>query len=94
MDEIKKIPPSEPVYNVTYVDVYESTPEVVYVGYTPGYMWSYPWYGVPDLRHGLVLPAVLGPVATTRVPSPYGMHVGYNPYTGWGMGFTVTRSAS
>ena len=38
MDEIKKIPPSEPVYNVTNVTVYESTPEVVYVGYTPGYV--------------------------------------------------------
>lgn len=36
--EIDKIPPSSPVYNTTYVTIYESTPEVVYVGYTPGYM--------------------------------------------------------
>ena len=46
-DEIAKIPPSSPVYNTTYVNVYESTPEVVYTGYTPGYLWSYPYYGVP-----------------------------------------------
>ncbi len=34
---IYTIPPSSPVHNVTYVKVYGSTPEVVYVGYTPGY---------------------------------------------------------
>ena len=42
-DEIQKIPPSSPVYNTTHVHIYESTPEVVYVGYTPGYMWSFPY---------------------------------------------------
>ncbi len=47
MEEIKKIPPSEPVYNVSHVEENQSTPQVVYVGYTPGYLWSYPWYGVP-----------------------------------------------
>lgn len=46
-DEIKQIPPSSPVYNTTYVTVYDSTPDVVYVGYTPGYLWSFPYYGVP-----------------------------------------------
>ncbi|MBE0592676.1 MAG: carbohydrate-binding family V/XII, partial [Gemmatimonadales bacterium] len=46
-DEIQQIPPSAPVYNTTYVHVYESTPQVVYVGYYPGYMWSFPYYGVP-----------------------------------------------
>ena len=39
-DEIYDIPPSSPVHNVTYVYIYESTPEVVYVGYTPGYYGS------------------------------------------------------
>jgi len=34
---IYTIPPSSPMHNVTYVKVYGSTPEVVYVGYTPGY---------------------------------------------------------
>lgn len=36
--EIYKIPPTSPVYYVTYVRVYGSTPDEVYFGYTPGYM--------------------------------------------------------
>jgi hypothetical protein len=36
-EAIYTIPPSSPVHYVTYVKVYRSTPEVVYVGYTPGY---------------------------------------------------------
>jgi hypothetical protein len=35
--EIYSIPPSSPLHYVTYVKVYDSTPEVVHVGYTPGY---------------------------------------------------------
>jgi len=34
---IYSIPPSAPLHYVTYVKVYDSTPEVVHVGYTPGY---------------------------------------------------------
>src|SRR5690606_29441282 len=51
-EQIQKIPPSSPVYNTTYVQVYESTPEVVYVGYRPGYMWSFPYYGAPVYGSG------------------------------------------
>ncbi len=35
---IYTIPPSSPLYYVTYVQIYDATPEVVYVGYTPGYL--------------------------------------------------------
>jgi hypothetical protein len=35
--EIYSIPPSSSLHYVTYVKVYGSTPDVVYVGYTPGY---------------------------------------------------------
>jgi hypothetical protein len=35
------IPPSSPVYNVTYVYVYGATPRYVYTGYLPGYLGSY-----------------------------------------------------
>jgi len=34
---IYSIPPSSPLHYVTYVKVYRSTPDVVHVGYTPGY---------------------------------------------------------
>jgi hypothetical protein len=35
---IYTIPPASPLHYVTYVHVYGSTPAVVYVGYTPGYL--------------------------------------------------------
>ena len=38
---IYSIPRSSPLYYVTYVRVYDANPEVVYVGYTPGYVGSY-----------------------------------------------------
>ncbi len=38
---IYTIPPSCPVYNVRYVYVYDSTPDVVYCGYLPGYTGCY-----------------------------------------------------
>lgn len=40
-DDVYSIPPSSPVYNVTYVRVYSSTPDYVVVGYTAGYLWGY-----------------------------------------------------
>jgi len=85
--EIKQIPPSSPVYNVTYADVYASTPDVVYVGYTPGYMGTYPYYGVPVYGTGWYYPPYMGGVYYPR-PVTFGLHVTYNPWTGWGMGMT------
>jgi hypothetical protein len=83
-DEIYTIPPSCPIYNVKYVYVYESTPEVVYVGYTPGYTYSYVyggvivygtgWYYHPWYRHYYY------PRAIT-----WGFGLRYNSYTGWGL---------
>jgi hypothetical protein len=35
--EIYSIPASSPLHYLTYVKIYDSTPEYVYVGYTPGY---------------------------------------------------------
>ena len=84
---IKQIPPSSPVYNLTYVEIYGSTPEVVYVGYTPGYMWTYPYYGVPVYGTGWHYVAHYGAVYYPR-PVTYGVAVSYNPYAGWGVGTT------
>lgn len=85
--EIAKIPPSSPVYNTTYVHVYEATPEVVYVGYTPGYLWSFPYYGVPVYGTGWYYPPYWGSVYYPRPPT-WGLHVGYNPWTGWSFGMS------
>jgi hypothetical protein len=84
-DEIAKIPPSSPVYNTTHVHIYESTPEVVYVGYTPGYLWSFPYYGVPVYGTGWYYPPYWGRYYYPRPPT-WGLHVGYNPWTGWNFG--------
>ncbi|NEI96435.1 SH3 domain-containing protein [Rhizobium ruizarguesonis] len=40
-DEIYKIPASSPVYNVTYVRVYDTEPAAVWYGYTAGYLGAY-----------------------------------------------------
>tara|TARA_R110002110_G_scaffold3754_1_gene19521 strand:- start:46689 stop:48908 length:2220 start_codon:yes stop_codon:yes gene_type:complete len=85
-DKIAKIPPSSPVYNTTYVTIYDSTPNVVYVGYTPGYLWSFPYYGVPVYGTGWYYPPYYGPgVYYPRAPT-WGFNVGYNPWTGWSFG--------
>ena len=85
-DEIQEIPPSSPVYNTTHVHVYQSTPQVVYVGYTPGYLWSFPYYGVPFYGTGYYYrPWWAGPVYYPRPPT-WGFQVGYNPWTGWSFG--------
>jgi hypothetical protein len=86
-DEIGKIPPSSPVYNTTHVHIYESTPEVVYVGYTPGYLWSFPYYGVPVYGTGWYYPPYYGRWYYPRPPT-FGFHVGYNPWTGWNFGMS------
>ena len=84
-DDIARIPPSSPVYNVTHVHIYESTPEVVYVGYTPGYTWSFPYYGVPVYGTGWYYPPYGGGFYYPRPPT-WGFHVGYNPWSGWNFG--------
>lgn len=85
-EAIAQIPPSSPMYNTTYVTVYDSTPDVVYVGYTPGYMWSYPYYGVPIYGTGWYYPPYyVGGWYYPRPPT-WGLHVGYNPWTGWNVG--------
>jgi hypothetical protein len=86
-EQIQQIPPSAPVYNTTYVQVYESTPEVVYVGYRPGYLWSFPYYGVPVYGTGWYYPPYWGGIYYPRVPT-WGFHVGWNPWTGWTFGLS------
>lgn len=89
-DEIAKIPASSPVYNTTYVNVYKSTPEVVYVGYTPGYLWSFPYYGVPVYGSGWYYRPYPGPWYYPHNPT-WGFNVGYNPWTGWNFGVSWTN---
>jgi hypothetical protein len=88
---IYTIPPSSPLHYVTYVRIYEATPTVVYVGYTPGYLGTViepsgtvvygtgyvysPWIGA------VWYPA---PVTYTVAAAPI-----YNPYVGFTFGFAM-----
>jgi hypothetical protein len=86
---LEDIPPSCPVYDVRYVYIYDSTPEVVYDGYLPGYLGCYPYYGTvvygTGYRYG-----------TWRTRDHYyprrftwGFHARYNPWLSrWSFGFS------
>ena len=85
---VADIPPSSPAYNTKYVKVYDSTPEVVYVGYTPGYVGSYIYgptvvWGTGWYYHPWISPYYYYPWHST-----WGFHVSYNSWTGWGFGLS------
>jgi hypothetical protein len=86
--QVDSIPAGSPVYNTKYVYVYESTPEVVYVGYTPAYMGCYPYYGTVVYGTGWYYPPYVSPYAYYPHPATYGFSVHYNSYTGWSFGMS------
>jgi hypothetical protein len=80
------IPPSNPNHNVTYVHVYDASPEVVHVGYTSGYLGSYYYDGCTVYGTGWRYPGWYGDAYYPR-SSTWGFHSMYNGYTGaWGFG--------
>lgn len=85
-DEVDDLPPSSEVYNVKYVYIYDSTPEVVYVGYYPGYTYSYVYGGVVVYGTGYYYNPWYGHYYYPR-PVTWGFGVHWNPWTGWGFSF-------
>jgi hypothetical protein len=88
---IYTIPPSSPLYYVTYVRIYEATPQVVYVGYTPGYMGTVVSpYGTIIYGTGYSYSPWIGSV---WYPPPYTYGVVaapiYNPWVGFTFGFAL-----
>jgi hypothetical protein len=92
---IYTIPVSSPLHYVTYVKIYGSTPEVVYVGYTPGYYgtivtsssvvvygtgWYYPPY-VGAYWYGAPYTYGYGAAFTWGVATGWGLAYGYG--YGW-----------
>ena len=90
-DAVQTIPPSSPVYNVRYVHVYDATPQIVYVGYTPGYIGTYRYYGTVVYGTGYYYRPWIGPVYYYPRPYTWGFNVIYNPWTG-GWGFALGYS--
>ena len=80
------IPPSCPVYNVRYVNIYHHTPSVVYVGYTRGYLSSYVSGRVVVYGTGCRYRAWRGRCYYPR-PCTWGYGVSYNPWSGWSVNY-------
>jgi hypothetical protein len=89
--EIYTIPPSSSLYYVTYVKIYEATPQYVYEGYTPGYM------GTVVSPYGTVVYGTGYPyspwIGSAWYPAPYTYGVWgapiYNPWVGYTFGFAM-----
>lgn len=90
---IATIPPSSPLYPVTYVQVYAATPATVTYGYTAGYLMGFVSAGVLVYGTGYYYPPMVvpGPVPIYYPhPYTYAGNVWYNPATGgWARGGTV-----
>ena len=87
-EEVQAIPASSPVYNVKYVEVFDSTPEVVYVGYYPGYLHSYHYHGSLVYGTGWWYRPWWGPYRFYPRHRTWGFHVRWNPWWGWSAGFS------
>ena len=80
--QVVYIPPSCPAYNVKYVEIYYSTPTVVYVGYTSGYVSSYVSHNVVVYGTGHRYRHWHGRYYYPR-PCTWGYGMVYNPWYGW-----------
>ena len=86
--DIYAIPASSPLHYVTYVKIYDSKPEQVIVGYTPGYTGAYVINGCVVYGTGYYYPPWIG---TYWYGPPYtygfGVSIAYTPWAGWHVGF-------
>jgi uncharacterized protein YraI len=87
-DPIYDIPPSSPVYNVTYVRVYDTEPDAVWFGYTAGYLGAYLAWNTFVYGTGWYYPPYWGWYGPRRYPIyyprpiTYGIGAYYNPVRG------------
>ena len=81
---IDQVPPTVHIYNTRYVFVYRSTPQVVFVGHTPGFVGVYRHRGVVVFGTGFVYRPWIGPTVFFARPTTFGVRVVYNPWTGFG----------
>src|SRR5215831_14956194 len=87
---IYSIPPSSPLYYVTYVKIYDVTPQYVVAGYTPGYMGTVlTTDGVVVYGTGYTYVPYISSTVWYAPPITYGYAANptWTPWTGWAMGF-------
>lgn len=90
-EEIYKIPVSSPLHYVSYAKVYGSTPDVVYVGYTPGYYGTIVSANTMTVVYGTgwYYSPYIGQTVWYGYPYTYGVGAGFawSDDTGWSFGF-------
>ena len=86
---IYSIPPSSSLHYVTYVKVYHSTPDVVYVGYTPGYYGTVVSSNTSTVVYGTgwYYPPYIG---SYWYGAPYTYGVGGTSTWSWNTGWSIT----
>jgi hypothetical protein len=87
-EAIYQIPPSSPIYNATYVRVYDTEPDAVWYGYTMCYLWGFPAWGTyvygtgwPYPPYWYSWPGYAYPIYYPR-PVTWGIGAYYNPIRG------------
>ena len=76
---IDAIPPENPHYNAKYIYIYDSTPDVVYVGYTPGYTTTYVVRRHRRIRNGILLPRLVRTDDVLRLSQHVGIPCSLSP---------------
>jgi uncharacterized membrane protein YgcG len=89
--DVDLIPPSCPVYNAKYVNIYDVDPNYVYSGYTPGYLNNYVYGPTVVYGTGFYYQPWFGAYYYPR-PWSWGFNFGYTPYFGWGFGWGYSQS--
>jgi hypothetical protein len=89
--DVDLIPPSVPVYNAKYVNIYDVDPNYVYMGYTPGYLNSFVYGPTVVYGTGFYYQPWYGAYYYPR-PWSWGFNFAYTPYFGWGFGWGYSQS--
>jgi hypothetical protein len=89
--DVDLIPPSCPVYNAKFVNIYDVDPNYVYSGYTPGYLNSYVYGPTVVYGTGFYYQPWFGAYYYPR-PWSWGFNFCYTPYFGWGFGWGYSQS--
>ena len=89
--DVDMIPPSYPVYNAKYVNIYDVGDDYVYTGYTPGYLNSFVYGPTVVYGTGFYYTPWYGAYYYPR-PWSWGFNFAYTPYFGWGFGWGYSQS--
>ena len=91
-EEIYTMPPTSPLYQDTYVYVYDSSGDDVVVGYTSGYLGEYVCDGVVVYGTGYHYPPYVSRNHYYGYPWTYGVAARYHYYTGGYIHFPLYRN--